>query len=155
MFIRRTSILLILLAAALVLPACSGGGYALSGRVVEGDLSMLSFVEADDPLLDGRGVGGVKIVIYRDGDKPWPKRVTEGRSRADGEVTIPINEFGAGWMIEQWLVEAHKPGYQSCEAILTFPSSGSGRELLITLTPGESRPLRLRDELMEQYEQYR
>ena len=132
-----------------------GGGYRLEGKVVTGGYSMMEFVPADDPRLQERGIGNVKLVIHRDGNKSWPKWVADGTSAPSGMINIPINEFGAGWMIEQWLIEAFKPGYVTLNSIMTLPSQKSGRKLLIMMAPGQAQPLRPRNELLDQYDRFR
>jgi hypothetical protein len=144
-----------LLLTCLLLTACQGGPYTIRGRAVEGTFSSVEFVDAEYVGLNGRGVPGAKIIIVRDGDKGWAKHVAEARSSGDGTIEIPIQEFGAGWMIEQWLVQVERPGYQTTEALLSFPEAKEGKQLLVTLAPGPSIPLRSKDELMEQYEQFR
>ena len=154
MAISRFMLGAMLLAGVMLQAGCSGG-YLLRGKVVEGDIGSIGFVQADDPRLEEPGVGGVKIVIHRDGDKPWPQRVAEGSSGLGGEVAISIDEFGAGWMIERWLVESYRPGYETHESILAFPAQSDRRRLLITLAPGAASPLRPERELMDQYERFR
>ena len=145
----------IVLAGVVLQAGCSGGGYLLRGRVVEGEMGSIGFVPADDPRLAEPGIGGAKIVIHRDGDKPWPQRVAAGSSGPGGEITIQIDEFGAGWMIERWLIEIYKWGYETREAIVDLPGQSDNRRLLITLAPGAASPLRPERGLMDQYERFR
>jgi len=142
--------------AAWSLIGCQGGsGYTLEGKVVTGTFSTMEFVAGNDPRLQERGIGNVKIVLHRDGNKSWPQWVGEVSTSPTGAIHLPVSEFGAGWMIEQWLIEAYKPGYETVDTVVTLPSQKSGRQLLIMMTPGQAQPLRPRNELLDQYERFR
>lgn len=148
--------LLMLLLWGCGLVGCSSGQpYVLQGKVIEGGFSDMSFVLPDERDLNEPGVSGTKIFVIRDGDRPNAHLVAEGRTRSDGTFRIPIREFGTGWMIERWLVQAYQPGYITTEALLTFPASQSEEVLLITMPEGNSVPPTSLDELWDQYEQFR
>ncbi len=141
---------------AWILAGCQGSGsYTMEGRVVEGPFSTMEFVAEDDPRLQERGIGNVKIVLHRDGNKSWPRCIGEVSTSPTGMIHFPVKEFGAGWMIEQWLIEAFKPGYETVDTVVTLPSQKSDRRLLIMMIPGQARPLRPRNELLDQYERFR
>jgi hypothetical protein len=138
------------------LVGCSAGQpYVLQGKVIEGGFTDLSFVLPDEPELDEPGISGAKIIVIRDGDRPNAHQVAEGRARSDGTFRIPIREFGTGWMIERWLIQAYKPGYVTAEALLTLPSADSTEQLLVTMSSGNATPPTSLDELWDQYEQFR
>ena len=139
----------------LSLIACSSEPYTLRGRVIEGDYSAITFVPADDPRLGVRGIASVKLVLHRDADKSWPTRFGQTISGPAGEIHFPVDTFGAGWMIEQWLIEAYKPGYETGQLITALPAKKADQRLLIMMAPGPSTPLRPENELWEQYEQFR
>lgn len=141
---------------ALVLLGGCGGKYAVRGKVVEGSFAMVQFVDPDHELLASPGVAYADISILRDPTKPNQRVVASGRSNGQGQFDIPISEFGAGWMVEQWLVQVVKPGYETAETMTTLPGSRSGKRLLIVLAPGLSLPpTQRRQDLWEEAERYR
>ena len=150
--IRRSLAVAALLAALTVLPGC--GGYTLTGRVVQSQFSMITFVPDGDQRLGGAGVPSVTIKVYRDPDRPNTEMVARGTTDANGNFSIPIGAFGAGWMVEQWRITATRAGYESGDVTLTLPGSSDGQRLLVNLTPGYTPPTR-DDDLMKQYEKYR
>lgn len=143
-----------LLALAAVLLSASGcGGYVLTGRAVAGSTSDLAFVTGDDPRLDEKGVSGVHIVVERNPGSLGSQVVASGMTDGEGRFTIPVGEFGAGWMDEQWGIQAVKPGYQTSQATLGLSGTKSLR-LLVFMLPGFSEDPQ-REDLLEQYERYR
>jgi len=144
-----------LIALMLLIPLTGCGGYVLRGKVVRGITTDAYLVSADDTRLNDEGVGDVKIVIWRDPERLNRKRVADGRSGPDGSFTIPIREFGAGWMEEQWMIEVFRTGYQTGSAMLALPGSPSKTPLIVTVAPGPSSPLQSPDPLLDQYDRYR
>ncbi|MHC4947975.1 MAG: hypothetical protein ACYTG1_06910 [Planctomycetota bacterium] len=150
----RTSLAALLGAAALVvLPSC--GGYVLKGHVIESGWTGISFVPADDPRLQQRGVPGVRVALHRDPDSLGRRLVATAASDGDGRVALDVGEFGAGWMVEQWLVQASRSGFETAEMQVTLPKSSSGLWLLVQLAPGDSVPPTGREDPMDLYEQFR
>lgn len=119
----------------------SGCGYHLSGRVVEGgfdSVDMLPRSQAED--VGGAPVAGAMIELYR--DPQTPKRKLVGTARADdrGEFTIVLQDFGAGWMEERWLVRIRRNGYKGAEQSIELPGSPDGWRMVGTLTRGRAVP---------------
>lgn len=119
----------------------SGCGYHLSGRVVEGgfdSVDMLPRSQAED--VGGAPVAGAMIELYRDPQSP--KRKLVGTARADdrGEFTIALQDFGAGWMEERWLVRIRRNGYKGAEQSIELPGSPDGWRMVGTLTRGRAVP---------------
>ena len=142
----------LLCALSVLLVGC--GGYTLQGRVIRGDFSEVRLVPSDSALLDGQGVGRVQVVLDRDPDSLGRERVAEFRTNTDGTFSVPISAFGAGWMDEAWLLETMRPGYSNTKARIRLPD-GDSEQLLIILAPGGAIPLDGREDLMEQYREFR
>lgn len=145
----RNTLSLVLVLAALV--GCSG--YTLQGRVVEGMSPAMLFVPADDEQLGEPGVPNVRIAVYRDPDRLSRKEVANGYSRVDGRFEIPIGEFGAGWMDEQWMVVAWRENYETVEGRLDLLRSKG--ELLVVLRPGRSIAPAPASDIDQIYERYK
>jgi hypothetical protein len=142
------------LLCSMLLAGCAGG-YALQGKVVEGDFAGVFFVDGDDEQLDEPGLGGARIEIYRDPDRPNRSLAATGRSDSRGEIDMTLDAFGAGWMDEQWLIEVIKPGFETVQQMVHLPSAGKKRRMLIMLSPGVSIQPEPREDLWEEYERYR
>ncbi len=126
--------------------------YVIEGRVVEGRFGDMAFVRPDDPRLDDPAITNVRVTVDRDPDSLARRQVGTRITDARGRFEIPVGEFGAGWMDEQWLLRAFKNGYQTVSTTQRLPR-GSERRLLIVMTPGQSEdPL---EDWPEQYERLR
>jgi hypothetical protein len=153
---RRMTVRFALLAVVIAGLAGCATSYALRGKVVEGSFAAAEFVDEGHEQLEQAGLAYASISIYRDPTQPNVRLVASGRTNGRGEFDIPINEFGTGWMVEQWLVQIVKPGYETLESMLPFPSAGKKKQLLIVLTPGLSLPPRPpRENLWGEAEHYR
>jgi hypothetical protein len=119
----------------LLLAALAGSGcvYKVEGRVIEGDADFVTVVRSNDPRLAGRGIGGARLSFTRDPFKLNRQEVAQGVSDGDGDFSIPIDAFGAGWLEEQWLVRALRSGFGYSESVVAMPRSGE--RLLIMLRP--------------------
>ncbi len=126
--------------------------YVIEGRVVEGRFGDMTFVRPDDPRLDDPAITNVRVTVDRDPDSLSRRQVGTQITDARGRFEIPLGEFGAGWMDEQWLLRAFKNGYQTVSTTLRLPR-GSGRRLLIIMTPGQSEDSP--EDWREQYERFR
>jgi hypothetical protein len=151
---KRLVCFLLTIVSMCFLAGC-GGPYVIQGKAVEGAYSTLQFVTADDEQLAEAGVPFANISVYRDATRPNERLVTTGRSDGEGMIRIPVNEFGAGWMIEQWRIEVVRAGYETTQAVLTLPPAGEDRRLLIVLGPGVSVPPRKAEDLWEEYERFK
>lgn len=154
MHAARAMFRVLLLVAAMQLVGC-GGTYTLSGKVISGSFPVAEFVPADHAQLAEPGIAYANITVYRDAGEPNMRQVATGRSNGKGQISIPIAEFGAGWMVETWLLEVVKPGYETFEIELSFPSAKQQRQLLVILNPGLSLTPKGTDDLWKEYERYR
>lgn len=140
---------------AVIVCALQGcGGYTLRGKVVAGSTSSIELIHEIDQRLKQPGLGNVETLVRRDPKQARPDAATlAGRVRTDaaGDFSMSIGEYGAGWMQEQWLVQARLAGYQNASEIMKLPAKGSRWKLLITLAPGTATPLELppSEELVE------
>lgn len=130
------------------------GGYSIQGRVVEGDFSIMSFVPADDPRLAEPGLANVRVEVYRDPEKPNIQLAGSQVSDGTGHFDLPLSGFGAGWLVEQWRIEARRGGFQDADTMVALPDSGRNLRLLIIMAPGASNASP-REDLMEEYRRYR
>ena len=148
---------LLLLGLSLAGPAGLAGcqSYVLKGKVTRGSLSTMSLVEPDDPRLAEPGVQNVQIAVHRDPGRLAIRLAGRSLSNARGAFAVELDEFGAGWMDEEWLVIATRRGFETAQLQLRIPSRKDPRRLLIILAPGISEVPDLRDDLIEQYERFR
>lgn len=129
-------------AGALALVAVlSGCGYHLSGRVVEGGfdgIDMLPRSQAED--VAGAPVAGAMVELYRDPQSPKRKLVGTARTDDRGDFTMVLQDFGAGWMEERWLVRIRRNGFKGAEQSIELPGSPDGWRMVGTLTRGRAVP---------------
>ncbi len=149
----RTATRLLALGAALW-SATGCSSYLIRGTVVQGVTSDMSFVEPDDPRLAGTPVSGVRLTVQRDPDKLSRHMAGTDLSDTSGRFTVQVDEFGAGWMDEEWLIQAFKPGYATASVRHLLRTRHKDMRLLVTLTPGASNNP-MEDDLIQQYERYR
>jgi hypothetical protein len=152
-FLRTTTLLATLALLGLWLGGCNT--YMLQGKVVRGAQSGIQLVYAGDERLKEQGVDGADVRITRDPDTLNRHLVGRTRSNASGEFTIMMDEFGTGWMQEQWMLQAIAQGYQNAETLMQLPGKNSKWRLLVTLAPGASTAVPDQDELMRDFEQFR
>ncbi len=129
--------------------------YVLHGKVTRGSISVMSLVEPDDPRLAEPGVPNVQVAVHRDPGRLAIRLTGRALSDARGSFAVELDEFGAGWMDEEWLVIATRRGFETAQLQLRIPSRTDPRRLLIILAPGISEVPDLRDDLIEQYERFR
>lgn len=110
------------------------GGYEVRGRVVSGSFGgAVALVDEDDPRLRAEGVGNARITIVRDPGRLNARQVATGVSEADGDFVIALSEFGAGWLDEEWRVQAVRSRIGLAEGLVRMPRPGAGEVLLIEL----------------------
>jgi hypothetical protein len=143
----------VLARSAMLFSGAGCGGYVLQGRAVAGTASGVAFVPADDPRLLERGIADVRISVERDPGSLGSEVVATGTSDGEGRFSIPITDFGAGWMVEQWRIRAARSGCQTSQGDLSL-SGTKGLRLLVIMTPGIPDAME-RENLLEQYERYR
>lgn len=138
---------LVALCLVVVLGGCAG--YAARGRVVEGDFDFIAVVPENDPRLAGRGIGNARISFTRDPESLGREQVATGLSDPNGDFSVRLDAFGAGWMSEQWLVRAVRSRFGAAEGMLALPGAGSGERLLIVMRRGSAREV---EDVEEQWE---
>lgn len=130
------------LAGVSVALACAAGAcspYTVTGRVVRGDSSYMMLVDEGDPRLDEPGIPGVQLKLTVDPGKVQRKVVAQEMSGTGGEVSLPVDELGAGLLDFSVGVMARKAGFSPAEGFFQLPKGGSKR-LLIVLSPGRDVP---------------
>jgi hypothetical protein len=137
-----------------VLAGC-GSPYVLRGKAIDAGYGSMTFVAADDVQLGEPGIAGVRVAVYRDANRLNQSLFATGHTDGRGELNIPLEGFGVGWMEEQWLIEVMRQGYETVQSVVTLPSAKRDLRLLITLTPGLSTPGQKREDLWDEYERYR
>ena len=101
----------LLVSTAAGLSGCSS--YVLHGKVVAGPISHMAFVGADDNRLGETGIDGVQVTLRRDPGRLSTYLAASAITDLDGNFSLVVYELGAGWMEEEWLVVARKPGFQN------------------------------------------
>ena len=151
---RMTQLLLygVLVSTAAGLSGCNS--YVLHGKVIAGPISRMAFVGADDNRLGEVGMSGVQVTLRRDPGRLSTQLVASAMTDLDGNFSLAVNELGAGWMEEAWLLVARKPGFENATWQHRLTMKHPKMPLLVTMTPGYSEPDRHED-LMDQYEQFR
>ncbi len=112
--------------------------YALRGKVIEGDASVIMLVDASDPRLKSAGLAGVAVGVVLDPEQLNRKPAGSGVSDARGDFDITLTEFGAGVLEFDAMVTADCRGYLSAETI--FPLPGQSRRVLIMMQRGVGPP---------------
>lgn len=153
--IARAIRLVVLACAAIALPACSGGGYELKGRVISGDYSAVIVVDADDPRLsEGDGVTGVTLHVQLNPGELKRRSLARSTSGADGDFSLPIDLIGAGVFHHDIGVFARRQGRDPASGYFRMPHSS--KRVLIVMNRGTDRDLGEEpDDLYEDYERFR
>lgn len=152
---NRIFSLIVLLMVATVLPACSGDGYALQGRVIRGDYSAVMLVDADDSrLTSGEGLAGVSLHVQQDPGQLNRRTLHRGNSGGDGSFALPIDLFGAGSFNYDIGFFARRQAYDPATGYFRLPPKS--KRVLVIMTRGTDRDLgEEREDLYDQYEQFR
>jgi hypothetical protein len=131
------------LAVLAFLPGC---GYTLRGKVVHGEVSSVEMVHEIDPRLKQPGIANVETLVRHDPKDRDSQLVARARTNAAGEFSMPIREYGAGWMQQDWLVQARHAGFHNASSLTKLPAQGGKWRLLITLGPGTATSLETSEE---------
>jgi len=133
------------------LTSCTG--YTLHGKVIEGDISYATVVSSTDTRLGGPGVAGVAVTLETDPGRL--KREPAGSATTDpsGEFSIRVRRPGAGFLIYDVGIEAHRPGYQGVRHEFRLPSAS--KRVLITLQPGADTLRRREESPFEQADRFK
>ncbi len=149
----RTQLILfgLLVSTAAGLTGCSS--YVIQGKVVAGPVSSMTFVARDDMRLGEAGLSDVHVTLRRDPDRLSTRVVANVTTGGDGKFSLLVDELGAGWMEEQWLLVARKPRFQNAMWKQRLTMKHGKMRLLVTMTPGYSNP-DPHEDLMDQYDQF-
>ncbi|MFG0257613.1 MAG: carboxypeptidase-like regulatory domain-containing protein [Phycisphaerales bacterium JB043] len=127
-----------ILISVLVAMVCAGcvPAYTLRGRVIPGDISYSLVVgDADERIVDGPGIGGVKVRLVSDPDKLRRELMGEAITNPDGTFEIPFKKVGTGMMLYSVGLTARADGYApTISSKFNLPSES--RRVLILMTPG-------------------
>jgi hypothetical protein len=129
--------------------------YTIKGTVVSGDKNHMTFVAVEDPRLREPPLNNVRLTVQRDPDKLSRKLVGTDLSDAYGRFTIPIDEFGTGWMDEKWLIRATKDGFETTSAKYELTADRKKMKLLVIMRPGLSVIPQEDEDLMEEFDRHR
>lgn len=132
----RRAMTMLMLPLAFLLASC--GPYQMKGRVVEGDISFIAIVDADDVRFQNQPVEGVLLRARVDPGRVSGKTVAQETSDADGNFSLPVDEFGAGVVDMDVEVLARRSGYKSAESVFNLPRDG--KRVLIMMAPGRDPP---------------
>jgi hypothetical protein len=143
------------LCLAVLATAAGCSTFVIKGNVIAGATSDMSFVPPGDLRLREPPLTNVRITVQRDPDSLSRHMVGTDLSDAHGQFVISLDEFGAGWMDEKWLIRATKPGFKTATAMPRFEPGTKKMRLLVIMAPGHSSAPREDDDLMEQYRQHR
>ncbi len=141
------------LAGCVAAAGCST--YVIKGNVISGAISDMSFVSPGDSRLGEPPLANVRITVQRDPDRLSRHMVGTDLSDAHGRFVVSLDELGTGWMDEQWLIRASKPGFKTASSMPRLDPDRKNMRLLIIMAPGLSPAPREDDDLMEQYRQHR
>ncbi len=152
---RKLGAMLVLLLAALALPACAGAGYELQGRVIAGDYSAITVVDANDPrLTGGDGLTGVALHVQLDPGQLKRRTLARGVSAGDGVFSLPIDLIGAGSFHYDVGVFARRSGRDPASGYFRLPARN--KRVLIVMNRGTDRDTGENPEdLYGQYERFR
>lgn len=129
----RSALTLTLLA---VLAGCNA--YTLKGRVIEGDISIVAVVPADDPRVmddsDAPGVANAAIRLETDPARINREIVGETVSDPDGYFEIPFKKMGGYIMMYDVGITGRSKGHTP--ATFAFKLPPSNKRVLIILKPG-------------------
>ncbi|MHC4274801.1 MAG: carboxypeptidase-like regulatory domain-containing protein [Planctomycetota bacterium] len=141
------------LAGLVTAPGCST--YVIKGTVISGGVSDMVFVPQGDARLREPPVASARITVQRNPDKLSRTMAGTDLSDAYGRFVVSLDEFGAGWMDEKWLIQATKPGFKTATARPRLEPHTKKMRLLVILAPGLSTPAAGDEDLMEEYRQHR
>jgi len=120
-------------------PGCADAGYQLRGRVVQGETSFVSVVDADDPRLEGMPVPNASLHLQMDPGNIKRETIARAVSGADGSFAIDVDRFGAGWVEYDVGLFVRKSGFDPAMAPFRLPPES--RRVLVVLSPGRDHDL--------------
>ncbi len=116
----------------LVLTGCES--YSLRGHVIRGEISYIEIVDADDERLEQPGLTATRVGVHLDPGRLNRKFLGSTVSNSNGDFSIPVDEFGAGFLEYDISVVAYRDGYFGAEQFFVMPSAN--RRVLTIPGPG-------------------
>lgn len=139
----RISIIALITSAILLCTGCSS--YALRGRVVEGEASWVQVTDQSSAPSDpGRPVAGASVELVLDPGRLNRKVLGRAMTDSNGEFSIKVDEFGAGWLEHDVGLTVARDGFVTGDGFFRLP--GSGKRVLVTLQRGRDSARRIDDE---------
>lgn len=151
---RSCATALMLMVVGVVLAGCES--YAMRGHVIRGEVSYVEIVSADDARLDLPGLAGARVGAHLDPSRLNRKFLGETISDSNGDFSLSIDEFGAGWLEYDISVVGYRNGYMGVEQFFRMPAKE--KRLLVILAPGtdpEPPSFRERESLFDEADRYR
>jgi len=130
----RSSRFTALLLVALALTPIGCESYALRGKVVTGDESLVTLVTDDDPRLADPGIANATLRVTLDPHSLGRQVLAESVTRTDGSFAIPINKFGAGTLEYPIELLARRKDHAHAKAVFQLPPRD--QRVLVILAPG-------------------
>lgn len=121
----------------LLLGGCGSDRDMLHGRVLAAYQSGARFVDAaqlDDGMIRGEAIPGARVELVRDPRSLRREVVAKATSDHNGDFSMKVDAFGAGWMSEEWLVRCVHPGYPMVELFESLPMLDGSKVLLIDMS---------------------
>ncbi len=139
----------------LMLSGC--GQYQLSGKVIEGPMSMVMVVDKNDARLHdpNNGLGGAALQATLDPQHLNRIALPDSLSQWNGEFAIPVEAAGAGFLEYDAELIAHLAGYST--AVGEFRLPGRSKRILVVLASGRDgheKKTNVLDETMKLGEPY-
>lgn len=122
-------------AALLIAAIGCGEGYVMRGKVVEGPISSISVVGANDPRLAGPPIEGATLRFMLDPRSVDRTALGSIVSYEDGTFGLPMDQFGAGLLLYEVEAVARADKFKQVKATFALPSAD--KRVLITLAPGQ------------------
>lgn len=123
----------LLMLAVLLLPACSG--YQLQGTVVQGPQPAVLVVSKNDPRLNMPGVSGAAVSVTIDPRSLNAEMLSTEIADYDGRFVVDVPHMGAGVLEYEVEVLCRAGGFLPSARSMKLP--GSGKRLLIVMSPGD------------------
>jgi hypothetical protein len=132
---NRSSLVLVLVSLAAMLTGCGPANNSLRGKVIEGPVSFMMPVDANDPRLAGPGIADVAVEARAGTGRGSGTKYCSAKTNDLGEFRLAFGDQQAVLMRTIEFV-GEKPGYQMAKVEMNLFSSS--RRLLIVLQPVEA-----------------
>lgn len=133
--IRRSPLLalLLMLLGVSTLTGCSSQ-YTFRGKVIPGGKPGIVLLDEDDPRLTRPGLPYVNISGVVDPKSVDPTPLGPTRTNENGEFSIPIEKFWAGFLEYPVNITFRRPGNRPVRTSMVLPSQS--KVLLVTMATG-------------------